>query len=203
MGRSSYHNFNFWLKIATIKKKVKWIFFEIKYYFNNKIIFLIRNNFKLIVVYLSKYVMPVNNMSEQINKLPLGALFRRKREEKGLLIRQVAAVTELDQAIISRIENGERSPTKEQVLKLAGLYNLDIKETMSAWLAEKMIRDYGDEPFISEALREAHNHVLYNLTMDPGFSSVRGQKLSGPMDEPGEHKNPKRKRGRPPGKTNQ
>ena len=47
-------------------------------------------------------------MSEQSNKLPIGILFRQKREEKGLLIRQVAAVTELDQAIISRIENCDR-----------------------------------------------------------------------------------------------
>jgi transcriptional regulator with XRE-family HTH domain len=83
-------------------------------------------------------------MLEQSNKLPIGILFRQKREEKGLLIRQAAAVTELDQAIISRIENCDRLPTKEQLIKLAGLYNLDLKETMSAWLAEKMVRDYGD-----------------------------------------------------------
>ena len=99
-------------------------------------------------------------MSETHNKPTLGAIFRRKREEKGLLVRQVAAVTELDQAIISRIENSDRLPTREQLTKLAGLYDLDLKETYSAWLAERMIRDYGDEPYAPEAFLEVSDTIL-------------------------------------------
>ncbi len=99
-------------------------------------------------------------MSELINKPSLGVIFRSKREDKGLLIRQVAAVTEMDQALVSRIENGDRLPTKEQLYKLAGLYDLDLKETYSAWLAEKMVRDYGDEPLAPEAFRDAHEQVI-------------------------------------------
>lgn len=125
-------------------------------------------------------------MLEQSNKLPIGILFRQKREEKGLLIRQAAAVTELDQAIISRIENCDRLPTKEQLLKLAGLYNLDLKEMMSAWLAEKMVREYGDEPYITEALREAHDRVQFSLNYEAGLL-VNNMKLSskapGDLDE--------------------
>jgi len=102
-------------------------------------------------------------MSEQSKKPPLGTYFRQKREEKGLLIRQVAAVTELDQAIISRIENNDRLPTKEQLFKLSGLYNLDLKETYSAWLAEKMVRDYGDEPFATDAMQEARDRVSSSM----------------------------------------
>ena len=109
--------------------------------------------------------MPNNIMPESINKLPLGTMFRLKREEKGLLIRQVAAVTELDQAIISRIENNDRLPTREQLIKLAGLYNMDLKETTAAWLAEKMVRDYGHEPYAPEAFREAHDQVMFSLNM--------------------------------------
>ena len=102
-------------------------------------------------------------MPELHNKLSLGSIFRRKREEKGLLVRQVAAVTEMDQAIISRIENGERLPTKDQLNKLAGLYGLEINEIYSDWLAEKMLRDYGNEPYASDAFREANVRMLYNM----------------------------------------
>jgi HTH-type transcriptional regulator, competence development regulator len=140
--------------------------------------------------------MPYTNMPEQNIKLPLGALFRRMREEKGLLIRQVAAVTELDQAIISRIENGDRIPTKEQVMKLAGLYNLDVKETMSAWLAERMVRDYGGEPYVSEALREAHDRVLFSLNSGPGSLSGQAQSPAMPSGKTDENLNQKRKPGR-------
>jgi transcriptional regulator with XRE-family HTH domain len=103
-------------------------------------------------------------MLDSTNKLSLAVIFRNKREEKGLLIRQVAAVTEMDQALVSRIENGDRLPTKEQLNKLAGLYDLDLKETYSAWLAERMIRDYGDEPYAPEAFREAHDYILKHVS---------------------------------------
>jgi HTH-type transcriptional regulator, competence development regulator len=135
-------------------------------------------------------------MLEQSNKLPIGILFRQKREEKGLLIRQVAAVTELDQAIISRIENCDRLPTKEQLLKLAGLYNLDIKETMSAWLAEKMVRDYGDEPYISEALRDAHDRVLFSINSAANLSFDNTNIHNKASDNLDENKNRKQKPGR-------
>jgi HTH-type transcriptional regulator, competence development regulator len=136
------------------------------------------------------------DMLEQSNRLPIGILFRNKREEKGLLIRQVAAVTELDQAIISRIENCDRLPTKDQLLKLAGLYNLDIKETMSAWLAEKMVRDYGDEPYISEALRDAHDRVLFSLNSAANLSFDQTNLFNKASDNPDENKNRNQKPGR-------
>jgi transcriptional regulator with XRE-family HTH domain len=107
--------------------------------------------------------MNIYNMSESYNKQTLGAFFRLKREENGLLVRQVAAVTEMDQAIISRIENGERLPTKEQLTKLAGLYGLDLNGIYSDWLTERMLRDYGSEPFASEAFREANVRIQYNM----------------------------------------
>ncbi len=108
-----------------------------------------------------------HTMSKSIKNVSLGTFFRQKREEKGLLVRQVAAVTELDQAIISRIENNDRLPTKEQLYKLAGLYNLDLKEAMSAWLAERMVKDYGSEPYAPEALREAHNRIMLSSKTKP------------------------------------
>jgi transcriptional regulator with XRE-family HTH domain len=140
-------------------------------------------------------------MPEQSNKLPLGLLFRQMREEKGLLIRQVAAVTELDQAIISRIENGDRIPTKEQVMKLAGLYNLDVKETMSAWLAEKMVRDYGGEPYVTDAFREAHDRVvLYNQSIASAKMSEDIWLSANSSKSNETNKNSNRKSGRKTGK---
>ena len=140
-------------------------------------------------------------MLDSTNKPSLGVIFRLKREEKGLLIRQVAAVTEMDQALVSRIENGDRLPTREQLNKLAGLYDLDLKETYSAWLAERMIRDYGDEPFAPEAFREAHDQILKHS------SRVAEPEIFFSMstDKPSSHfianKNTPAKRGRKPKKT--
>ena len=56
----------------------------------------------------------------------LGDILRQEREERNLLLRQVGASMEIDQALISKFERGERKPTREQVIQFAKLY--DVKE---------------------------------------------------------------------------
>jgi transcriptional regulator with XRE-family HTH domain len=48
----------------------------------------------------------------------LGEKIRTIRESKSLLLRQVAAYLEIDTALISKIERGERRLTREQVINL-------------------------------------------------------------------------------------
>lgn len=47
-----------------------------------------------------------------------GEIIKTERESKGLLLRQVASAVDIDQAIISKFERGERKPSKEQVENL-------------------------------------------------------------------------------------
>ena len=48
-----------------------------------------------------------------------GDTIRKLRENKELPLRTVAAYLDIDQAILSKIERGQRKPTREQVVKLA------------------------------------------------------------------------------------
>ena len=139
-------------------------------------------------------------MLDSANKPSLSIIFRSKREEKGLLIRQVAAVTEIDQALVSRIENGDRLPTKEQLNKFAGLYDLDLKEIYSAWLAERMVRDYGDEPFAPEAFREAHDQILKHSSRVAEPEILFSMSTDKPSGQFIINKNTPAKRGRKPKK---
>lgn len=43
-----------------------------------------------------------------------GEVIRSSRESKGLYLRQVAAAMDIDQALISKFEKGDRKPSKEQ-----------------------------------------------------------------------------------------
>ncbi|KAI9432900.1 hypothetical protein F5148DRAFT_1154950 [Russula earlei] len=49
----------------------------------------------------------------------LGDIIRKLREEKQLPLRVVAAFLDIDQAILSKIERGQRKPTREQALQVA------------------------------------------------------------------------------------
>jgi transcriptional regulator with XRE-family HTH domain len=48
----------------------------------------------------------------------LGTALRQTREEKGLLLRQFAALINRDSGVLSRWENGERTPKPEQVAQI-------------------------------------------------------------------------------------
>jgi transcriptional regulator with XRE-family HTH domain len=61
----------------------------------------------------------------------LGNTIRKLREDKALPLRTVAAFLDIDQAILSKIERGQRKPTREQVVKLAAYFK--VKE-MICWL---------------------------------------------------------------------
>ena len=90
-----------------------------------------------------------------------GDLIRISREEKGLLLRQVAAELDIDQAIISKFERNERKPTKEQVLKFAKFYKLDKETLLVEWLSDKVAYDLQDENLADKVLKAAEQKIKY------------------------------------------
>lgn len=59
-----------------------------------------------------------------------GEILRNKRQELGLLLRQVSAYVDIDQAILSKIERNEWKPKKEILERLAKVLKLDKEELM-------------------------------------------------------------------------
>jgi len=90
-----------------------------------------------------------------------GNIIRKAREEKGLFLRQVAAEMEIDQAIISKFERGDRKPTKEQVLKFAKFYKIDKDELLVAWLSDKVAYDLQNENLADKVLKAAEQKIKY------------------------------------------
>lgn len=84
----------------------------------------------------------------------LGQRIRELRETQNLLLRQVAAHLEIDTALMSKIERGERNPSKEQVILIAGFLNASQEELLTLWIADKVENALGDDKNIAmEALK--------------------------------------------------
>lgn len=71
--------------------------------------------------------------------MKISELLRIERENRNLLLREVASELEIDQALVSKIENGSRVPTKKQLIKLAQLYELDEVALLTKWLSQKIL----------------------------------------------------------------
>lgn len=86
-------------------------------------------------------------------------LLKNAREQKGLKTREVAQLLGIDQALISKFENGSRKPTKDQVVKLASLLGIDFEMLMVAWLKEKILNEIGQDEFALKAMNMVREEI--------------------------------------------
>lgn len=93
----------------------------------------------------------------------LGDNIRNLREEKELPLRTVAAYLDIDQAILSKIERGQRKASREQVVKLAEYFKVKENELIIAWLSDKLVFEVEDEKFALEAMHVAEEKLKYKV----------------------------------------
>lgn len=89
----------------------------------------------------------------------LGSKVRELRESEGLLLRQVAAHIEVDTALMSKLERGERRAQREHVLKIADFLKADKDELILLWLADKIKDVIREEPLGIDALKFVEKNV--------------------------------------------
>ncbi|MBN8572693.1 MAG: helix-turn-helix transcriptional regulator [Candidatus Kapabacteria bacterium] len=91
----------------------------------------------------------------------IGEKLRHIREEKKLPLRKVAALLDIDVAILSKMERGERRITKEVVLKLADIYGYNADELLVSFLSDKILYEIQDEDLGIQALKVAEERAKY------------------------------------------
>lgn len=91
----------------------------------------------------------------------IGEKLRHIREEKELPLRKVAALLDIDVAILSKMERGERRITKEIVLKLANIYDYNADDLLVSFLSDKILYEIQDEDLGIEALKVAEEKAKY------------------------------------------
>jgi transcriptional regulator with XRE-family HTH domain len=102
-------------------------------------------------------------MSSQNNATmsEFGDTIRKLREQQELLLRELASEIKIDQALLSKIERGERIATRKQAISIAEFFNVSREEFLSQWLGEKIANDLKDEELASKALKVAENVINY------------------------------------------
>jgi transcriptional regulator with XRE-family HTH domain len=92
----------------------------------------------------------------------LGERLRELREANGFLLREVAAKLEVDPSLLSKVERGDKKPTREQVVHIAKIYNIDEKELIVSFLSAKVLSQLENEELAIEALKIAEESIKYN-----------------------------------------
>ncbi len=85
----------------------------------------------------------------------IGDRIRELREQNNILLRQLAAQLDMDTALLSKMERGDRLFRKEDVTRLAGIFNQSEDELLTLWLADKILKTIEEEENQETALRLA------------------------------------------------
>jgi len=90
-----------------------------------------------------------------------GEAIRKLREEKELPLRKVAALLDIDQSFLSKIERNERKASKEQVIQLAKIFKVNGKELLIQYYSDKVAYDLAEEKTAKEILQVAEQKIDY------------------------------------------
>ena len=92
--------------------------------------------------------------------MTFGEYIREIREEKQLLLREVASQMNIDTALLSKIERGTRIARKEQVEALAKALKQNKSELLQYWLADKIVFMLKEEKNITEILKIVEQKII-------------------------------------------
>jgi transcriptional regulator with XRE-family HTH domain len=93
------------------------------------------------------------------NLKTLGETIKKLRETKKLLLRELAASINVDTAMVSKFEKGERKPTRDQIINLSKALEIDEKKLLVIYFSDKIASDLKGEEVAREALEVAKKKI--------------------------------------------
>lgn len=109
----------------------------------------------------------------------LPQILKEARYEKELTTRKLAEFTAIDQALISKFENGYRIPTRKQVQLLADNLEINLKTVLVAWYKVKLQHSFDINPFAIQAISE----ILQEKGIDVNQGSKKEEQITEILDE--------------------
>ena len=110
-------------------------------------------------------------------------ILKTAREQQNIKTRELAQLLGIDQALISKFENGSRKPTRDQIAKLASVLDINYEELMIAWLKEKILYEIGTDDLALKAMLLAEEKIKYNISFVRKSLSKNLQTLLNEIDE--------------------
>ena len=85
-------------------------------------------------------------------KINFGEYLFKLRTTNGYSQKKVADRLGIDISLLSKIEHGERQVQGHMLKDLAQLFNLSYKELQIQFLNQKIVQEFGDEPYFEDSL---------------------------------------------------
>lgn len=91
--------------------------------------------------------------------MKFGEYIKQMREENQLLQRQLANALDMDTAMLSKIERGERRAKREHIPIFASLLKVNVKKLFTMWMADQVYDLIKEEENATEILKVASKNI--------------------------------------------
>ena len=93
--------------------------------------------------------------------MTIGKRIKELRESSGLLQRELAAKLNIGEGFLSKVENDQKLLKRDDLMILSHIFNVDLSELETLWLANKLYDLIKNENNGLNALKVAEEQVVY------------------------------------------
>ncbi|MDO8930495.1 MAG: helix-turn-helix transcriptional regulator [Bacteroidota bacterium] len=90
-----------------------------------------------------------------------GETLRKLREENSMPLRKLAALLDLDQSTLSKIERNERRANTELINKLSDIFKIDKKNLQISFMSDKVAYELLEEENPRDILKVVEQKICY------------------------------------------
>ena len=98
--------------------------------------------------------------------MTIGKRIKELRESSGLLQRELAAKLNIGEGFLSKVENDQKLLKRDDLMILSRIFNVDLSELETLWLANKLYDLIKNENNGLNALKVAEEQVVYKSNID-------------------------------------
>ncbi len=96
-----------------------------------------------------------------VTQQTFGETLRKLREDDGMPLRKLAALLDIDQSTLSKIERNERKANPGMIDKLSKIFKADKKELHISFVSDKVVYELLDEESSIDILKVAEEKISY------------------------------------------
>jgi len=93
--------------------------------------------------------------------ITFGETLRKLREENSMPLRKLAALLDLDQSTLSKIERNERRANAELINKLSDIFKIDKKTLQISFMSDKVAYELLEEENPRDILEVVEQKISY------------------------------------------
>ena len=107
---------------------------------------------------MSRLVFSIQKME---NLETTGSKIRKLREQSNMPLRKLAALLDLDQSTLSKIERNTRRSSIQQIEKICEIFNINKRELLISFYSDAICYEIQDEDQFAEILHLAEEKIEY------------------------------------------